>query len=254
MVDMRSTESLGMSVNKEELRKEMFFDLEKTYFIKENREQGERWLAEIAEKVDVEYVWAFDQETSTWHHLIAEKIDLSDAKIGKLRHGFTLPNSLMRPPSQNSILYHIHPTLPMKRFLSDPETKKTEHTADVMMVRNQLPSIRKSDAPNGEGDIESAITLLRNGYKGFKFVTPLGITTIEYDIQREEQVHFPHTLTLKYDDLVSAIKLGGVIGGIEDQLQRWNAHNQGIYTISFEPFDKSPVPTSRSGAPNELEK
>jgi len=233
---MESHEDL---VTREATRKQVFFDLEKSYFVKEGQEKGERWLAEIAAAANTEYVWTYDAETKTWHHLVADKSDLTDTTQGRLRHRLTLPESFKQPPSKNSINYHIHPAAPIEQLVADPNFRNSdayhEHAYEVLKVRSQLPSTRKEYAL---GDIEVAMQLIGSGYSGFKIVTPLGITSIEYDAGKFEQVGSLGSLTLKFDDLIQAIKTGGIVGGIEDQLRRWNEYAKGVFKISFEPFTK----------------
>ncbi|MFA6436612.1 MAG: hypothetical protein WC242_00640 [Candidatus Paceibacterota bacterium] len=207
---------------------EAFFELEHPYEIEQSREEGERMLQKIAVTAEREYVWAFDEATNTWYYYPCEFTVKVDENLNEVNHTARIPDELVYPPGELSYHYHIHPDSVFTPLLKKEENS---HKEDFYRVSNQLSK---------NEDLEAVAKLIAMGYKGFKVVTSIGVTTIEYHPERLDQSQKKHILPglkISFEEIQKALK-DGVTVGIDKILEKFTEHYKGVFVFKFEPFEK----------------
>lgn len=201
---------------------EKFFSLKQPYKIELEKNEGETNLANIAREAEQEYCWAFDEATSTWYYYLSKEHSEEVSRLkGKSTFKTTIPSELLQPPSDSSVFYHIHPDSVVTRLLSKP--KKGWHSEEFLRVSNQLP---KKD------DLEKAAKL--KGYKEFRIVTSVGITTYQFHPEKlESEGKKFSTLSIPQKELYQSLDQS-FEGAVKKALDYMNEHYQGVFTFHFE--------------------
>lgn len=204
--------------------------LEKAYKIEASLNEGERALAELAKSSKREYAWAFDEVKSIWIYYPTEVKVHINPEEGSVRHELTLPPELWTPPTENSVHYHIHPTSDLFELMENP---KEGWSRDLMLAKNPLPS--------GE-DISSAAKMTDAGYKGFRIVTPIGVTSISFYRERmtSSEFVFPD-FTITQDEILNVTQNRGLVGiesAVRMLIERLNKHFGGVFEFDFRLLDK----------------
>jgi len=131
------------------------------YQVAASRKKGELKIAKIAETATREYAWNYDASRGVWYHQPGEYVEElgEDREIARLK----VPAEMLTPPSSDASFYHNH---------SKFGTLENKLGKELYAAKNQIPS---SD------DITAALLLSVNGYRDFRIVTGLGVTTITVD-------------------------------------------------------------------------
>lgn len=203
--------------------------LEKAYKVKASAQEGEKILAKLAARSELEYAWMFDEETSTWHHspANARKLDI-DVKAGSTRNSLTFPDSYARPPSKRTVDYHIHPTQSILSILSHDGMIKDGWEMETMIVNNQTPSSE---------DYIACAQRHKLGIVSSKIVTPLGVTTIVFDPEKTDGTQFSMKLTLSRLETIKALEEvphDDMTHAIQSRFSYINEQLEGLFTVSFE--------------------
>ena len=204
---------------------ESFSDLANPYRIEAGRNVGENALLDIARTVDREYVWVFDEETSTWYYYPSNFSVEFDYDRGTSRYTATIPKELVNPPGTLADLYHIHPDSIVSKLL---EKKRGQHSEEFLRVSNQIP---KKD------DLEAASKLVPNGYTSFKIVTSAGITTLRYcpeKLDKKQERHSLPEITISSEMIYEALK-EGFAPAVHKVFEQLNKHYDGVFVFEFRP-------------------
>lgn len=205
--------------------------LEKPYKVKASAKEGEKVLAKLAAKSELEYAWMFDEETSTWHYSPpqAQRLEINVAE-GTTLNRVTSPDSYHYPPSQRTVDYHIHPTQSILTILSHEGMIKDGWEMETMLVNNQTPSAE---------DYIACARRHKLGVVSSKIVTPLGVTIIEFHPEKTDGVSFSMSLSLSRLDTIEALERvphDDMTHAIESRFAYINEKLEGVFTVSFQKF------------------
>lgn len=208
---------------------ERFRELDRPYEIQAERSDGERVISAIAADAEREYVWAFDSDKSLWIHHPSEAEGSIDLEDGHSRHSAVIPKELMRPPGTNSDIYHIHPEVLVTDLVKN--AKPGWHTKEFLQVSNQIPKAE---------DLTAASVLINNGYKAFKVITTLGVSTVKFfpeNLDKSKTKHDIQGMSIDREFMYKALE-EGLTSAIEKVFARLNDYYKGVFVYEYEPFVK----------------
>ena len=209
--------------------KEVFSRFDQPYEALMNRDEGEKVLSSIAGNAEREYVWAFDEERSLWIYFPSKSSEHIDISQGHSRHEATIPKELLKPPGESSDIYHIHPDILVDVLVKN--RKPGWHSEEFLRVSNQMPK---------EDDLHAASVLINNGYRTFKVVTSLGVTTLKFfpeKLDPKQEHHDIEGVTIKKEMIYDALK-EGVNPAIRKVFEELNRHYGGVFVYEFHPLSE----------------
>lgn len=210
----------------EEFKSHDFRDLSRPYEIAKPQHEGELLLADISRTSDREHVWAFDEERSVWtFYPTSSHEEMVDANAKRSYYSVKIPDQLIRPPGRSSIHYHIHVDRQIDVLRRHYEEGLVSR--DFIVVNQQIPKHQ---------DIQAAVTLCRSGYKGFRIVTPRGITRLIPDLEKLHEVTTLPGLSIEQRQIENELQKG-VKESIIKCFEIINRHFGGLITLEFQPFE-----------------
>jgi len=203
-----------------------FARLEKPYKIQASRDEGEQALAALADTVQLEYVWVFDEKKLEWSYKpILETYGAIDYENGSIKHIVSIPSTLHSPENHDSIFYHIHPAT---EHSAVAEKQEEPMAKDFLIVNNQLPL---------KDDIEACLNLMRNGYQGFRLVTPKGVTEVSFHEEKlgdKKELNFTVPATMIYEQLTK-----GIDSAINTSIDVINTALGGVFSVKYLAFEET---------------
>jgi len=209
--------------------REAFSQFDQFYESSMSRGEGEKILSSIASDAKREYVWAFDEERSLWIYFPSKSSEDIDVSRGHSRHEITIPKELLKPPGASSDVYHIHPDILVDVLVKN--RKPGWHSEEFLRVSNQMPK---------EDDLHAASVLINNGYKTFKVVTSLGVTTLKFFSEKldpKQERHDIEGVTINQEMIYGALK-EGVNPAIRKVFEELNRHYGGVFVYEFHPLSE----------------
>lgn len=201
-----------------------FADLNNFYQVDCSEETGERALAAISGAVDTEYAWAFDRKNESWYHFPSKATSSVNYETGDISYSFDLKATYEFPEDSEIILYHIHPIKEKKEICN--RKADVDNIETIFDTQIQIPT---------EKDMQDCASAYEQEILGYKIVTPLGVTSIEFHPERVKWWHRGIKISLP-EDLFSTKKkdskesVGAIIADLNKKLK-------GIFALSFKPFE-----------------
>jgi hypothetical protein len=197
------------------------------HIISSPRKEGEAYLAHLAQISDREYAWEYNADQEEWSYVPASDLILEEKRstngVTTRRVGLTVPFGLFFPSGSESTIYHIHPRWAYADL-------QGEHVASLQL-KNQIPS---------GNDIGASIVLTQNGYRDFRIVTELGVTSLKYSDTaiasgNEKERELPR-YSAKLEWIAGLLVGRGLHGAIEDVMADMNNTYAGQITLKYEKF------------------